>query len=84
MGKDLTILGKFYLKNGIVIEDKVVYEKGHEGEDIRKGAENLVKAIRDGIELAFKENIEFNFSFGSIIFRGSEIVACDIKIEGDA
>lgn len=74
MGKEVTILGKFYLRNGNVIEEKVVLDKDNSREDI----DAFVKELKDIIKTAFRENIEFQFTFGFTMFKGSELVAATI------
>lgn len=71
MDKDLTILGKFYLKSGVIIEDKVVSDKVNTKEEIKDFMDNFKEAIKIG----FKEDINFQFTFGFTTIRGSELAA---------
>lgn len=74
MKKDVIILGKFYLKNGNIIEEKIVLDK----ESNREYVNNFINNAKEEVKLAFKENIDFQFTLGSTIFRGSEIAAVTI------
>lgn len=79
MDKDLTVLGKFYLKSGVVIEDKIVFGKKNTEEEINE----FIDSLRDGVKLGFKENsMEFQFTFGFTTIRGSELAAFTIMPEG--
>lgn len=71
MEKDIIILGKFYLKNGNVIEEKVTIDKTVNAEEVI----SLIEESRKWIEQGFSENIDFNFSFGKLTLRGSELAA---------
>lgn len=75
MDKEVTIVGKFYLKNGNVVSEKVVFDKDNRKEDI----ENFIKDIKYRIKEGFKENYNFQFTFGFTIFRGNELVAVTIE-----
>ncbi len=75
MEKDVTFLGKFYLKNGNIIEEKVVLDKENSREDI----DNFINNTKEGIKLAFKEDVNFQFTFGFTTFRGSELAAITIE-----
>lgn len=77
MDKDVTILGKFYLKNGNIIEERVVLDKENSREDI----DNFIKDTKQTVKVAFRYNIDFNLTFGFTILRGSELVAVAIKEE---
>lgn len=77
MDKDVTILGKFYLKNGNIIEERVVLDKENSREDIG----NFINDIKQSIKVGFRENINFQFTFGFTIFKGSELVAVTIEEE---
>lgn len=77
MDKDLTILGKFYLKSGVIIEDKIVFDKENTKEEIKEFMEDL----KQGIKTSFKENANFQFTFGFTTIRGSELAAFTMTAE---
>lgn len=77
MDKDLTILGKFYLKNGVIIEDKVVFDKENTEEEV----EYFMNEIKLNIKTGFKENADFQFTFGFTTIRGSELAAFTMTTE---
>ena len=71
MDKDFTVLGKFYLKSGVIIEDKVVFDKENTEEEIKEFMNNL----KESIKIGFKEDMNFQFTFGFTTIRGSELAA---------
>lgn len=75
MDKEVTIVGKFYLRNGNVIEEKVVFDKDNNKEDI----ENFIKDIKYRVKEGFRENYNFQFTFGFTTFRGNELAAVTIE-----
>lgn len=75
MDKDIIILGKFYLKNGNIIEEKIVFDKDNDRNDI----DSFINNTKDSIERAFRDNINFQFTFGFTVFRGSELAAITIE-----
>ena len=77
MDKDLTILGKFYLKSGVIIEDKVIFDKENTKEEIKEFMDDL----KQGIKTGFKENAEFQFTFVFTTIRGSELAAFTMTVE---
>ena len=77
MDKDLTILGKFYLKSGVIIEDKVIFDKENTKEEIKEFMDDL----KQGIKTGFKENADFQFTFGFTTIRGSELAAFTMTAE---
>lgn len=79
MDKDITILGKFYLKSGIVIEDKITFDKENTKEQIKE----FMNDLKQGIKISFKENADFQFTFGFTTIRGSELAAFTMIVEGE-
>lgn len=77
MGENFTVLGKFYLKSGVVIEDKITFDKENTEEEIKEFMDNLKKGIKTG----FKENMDFQFTFGFTTIRGSELAAFTMTAE---
>lgn len=75
MDKDIIILGKFYLKNGNIIEEKIVFDKDNDRNDI----DSFINNTKDSIERAFRDSINFQFTFGFTVFRGSELAAITIE-----
>lgn len=82
MEKVITIFGKIYLRNGVVVEEKIVLE-----DDEYCNKDEVVDYyanIQDGIEKIFKTNEMFTFTFGKTVFRGSDISAIRFEIvEGE-
>lgn len=77
MDKEVTIVGKFYLRNGNVIDEKIIFDKDDNKEDIEK----TIKDVRDMIKKGFREGYNFQFTFGFTTFRGNELVAVKIEEE---
>ena len=77
MDKEITIVGKFYLKNGNIINEKITFDKDNNKEDVIKFIEEIKNAIKDG----FMEKSNFQITFGFTIFRGSELIAVELKEE---
>ena len=77
MDKEVTIVGKFYLRNGNVIDEKIIFDKDDNKEDIEK----TIKDVRDMIKKGFREDYNFQFTFGFTTFRGNELVAVKIEEE---
>ena len=75
MNKEVTIVGKFYLRNGNVIDEKIIFGK----DDNKEDTEKTIKDIRDMIKKGFREDYNFQFTFGFTTFRGDELVA--VKLE---
>ena len=71
MEKDVTIIGKFYLKNGAVLEESVVIDKDNEEEVVIQ----FIQAVKDAVKEGFRENCNFQITFGETIFRGTDISA---------
>lgn len=77
MNRELTILGKFYLKSGVVIKDKVVFDNENTKEEI----EEFMDDLKEGIKTGFKEDMNFQFTFGFTTIRGSELAAFTMIVE---
>lgn len=75
MDKEVTIVGKFYLRNGNVIDEKIIFGK----DDNKEDTEKTIKDIRDMIKKGFREDYNFQFTSGFTTFRGDELVA--VKLE---
>lgn len=73
----LILKGKFYLKSGCIIEEKVVFDEDNKQEDIEEFIENTKDSIKEG----FRDSINFQFTFGMTIFRGSDISAVELILE---
>lgn len=72
LDKEITLAGKFYLKNGAVIEEKFVFDINNELPLVRETIENFKTEIKIGLE---HEDGGFQISFGNTIFRGKDISA---------
>ena len=71
MENDVKIIGKFYMKNGAVIEEEVVLDKENEKEAVEEFIKDMQFAVKEG----FREDCNFQFTFGYTVFRGSDISA---------
>lgn len=72
--KDMRVYGKFYLKNGIIIKEEIIFDK----ENSKERIDDFINNIEKQIDVAFEGNLDFTFTFGSTHFRGSEIAAISI------
>lgn len=71
MENDVKIIGKFYMKNGAVIEEEVVLDKENEKEAVEEFIKDMQFAVKEGL----REDCNFQFTFGYTVFRGSDISA---------
>lgn len=71
MEKEVKIIGKFYMKNRVVIEEEVVFDKDNDKEAVEKFIEDMKYNIKEG----FREDYNFQFTFGYTMFRGKDISA---------
>lgn len=71
MEKELKIIGKFYMRNGVVIEEEVVFDKDNDKEVV----ENFIEDMKHNIKEGFREDYDFQFTFGYTMFRGKDISA---------
>lgn len=69
MGNNIKIIGKFYLRNGIIIEEEVEFDNSKE--DVAK----LIQDIKHKVKEGFREDYNFQFTFGYTVFRGEDISA---------
>ena len=79
MEKELKIIGKFYMRNGVVIEEEVVFDKDNDKEVVEKFIEDMKHDIKEG----FREDYDFQFTFGYTMFRGKDISAVTFVITED-
>lgn len=79
MEKELKIIGKFYMRNGVVIEEEVVFDKDNDKEVVEKFIEDMKYNIKEG----FREDYDFQFTFGYTMFRGKDISAVTFVITED-
>ena len=74
MGKNV-ILGTFYLKNGNIVEEKLVLEDTAEEKEI----DDFIKNTRDFVAKGFQQNLNFHITFGHTTFRGADLAAFTMK-----
>lgn len=67
MENNVNIVGKFYLKNGIVIDEEVSV------------AESSIDELRDYIKKVCRSNEDHQITFGYTTFRVKDISAVTIK-----
>lgn len=77
--KGITLLGKFYLRNKFIIKEEVTFSENTLKEEIEEFVNNFKKSLKYG----FKENVDFEFTFGQTTFRGSELIAFSIVVKGE-
>ena len=71
MKNDLKIVGKFYMKSGVVIEEEVVFDKDNDEESIEKFIADIKYRIKEG----FREDYNFQLTYGNTMFRGKDVSA---------
>lgn len=71
MENEVKIFGKFYMKSGVVIEEEVILDKDNDKEVV----ENFIKDIKYKVKEGFREDYNFQFTFGHTMFRGKDISA---------
>ena len=59
------------MRNGVVIEEEVVFDKDNDKEVVEKFIEDMKHDIKEG----FREDYDFQFTFGYTMFRGKDISA---------
>lgn len=72
--REMNIKGTFYLKGGAIIEDKIIFDEEN-CEEVQAYLNEMKKQMKFGL----KEEIQFQFTFGNTMIRGSEIAA--VKFE---
>ena len=76
MENDVKIIGKFYMRNGAVIEEEVVFDKDNDKEVV----ENFIKDMKYKVKEGFREDYNFQFTFGYTMFRGKDISAVTFTV----
>lgn len=71
MENDVKIIGKFYMRSGAVIEEEVVFDKDND----KKVVEEFIKDMKYRVKEGFREDYNFQFTFGYTMFRGKDISA---------
>lgn len=79
MEKEVKIIGKFYMRSGVVIEEKVVFDKDNDKEVV----ENFIKDMKYRVKEGFREDYNFQFTFGYTMFRGKDISAVTFTVTED-
>lgn len=77
MEKDIKVIGKFYLKNGAVIDEEIVFNKDNDMETVNK----FIKKFRDSVKEGFRQDYDFQLTFGYTMFRGKDISAVTFATE---
>lgn len=77
MEKDIKVIGKFYLKNGTVIGEEIVFDKDNDMEIIDK----FIKEFQDSVKEGFRQGYDFQLTFGYTTFRGKDISAVTFATE---
>lgn len=77
MEHDVKVVGKFYMKSGAVIEEEVVFDKDNDKEAV----ENIIKDMKYTIKEGFKEDYNFQITFGYTMFRGKDISAVTFTVK---
>lgn len=76
MEKEVKIIGKFYMRSGVVIEEEVVFDKDNDKEAV----EEFIKDIKYRVKEGFREDYNFQFTFGYTMFRGKDISAVTFTV----
>ena len=76
MENDVKIIGIFYMRSGVVIEEEVVFDKDNDKEVV----ENFIKDIKYKVKEGFREDYNFQFTFGYTMFRGKDISAVTFTV----
>lgn len=79
MEKEVKIIGKFYMRSGVVIEEEVVFDKDNDKEVV----ENFIKDMKYRVKEGFREDYNFQFTFGYTMFRGKDISAVTFTVTED-
>jgi hypothetical protein len=69
------IVGKFYMKSGAIIEEELAFDCDKESAE--KYINNLKNKV---IKTGFREDYNFQFTFGSTMFRGKDISAVTLTV----
>ena len=76
MKNDVKIIGKFYMRSGVVIEEEVIFDKNNDKEAV----EDFIKDMKCGVKKGIRDNDNFQFTFGYTIFRGKDISAVTFTV----
>lgn len=74
--KKLICTGKFYLKSGLIIEEKIEFDEDNEEQIVIDYVEEITNFVKTGL----KNNDNFQLTFGFTIFRGSDISAVKFEL----
>lgn len=77
MENNMTYIGKFYLKSGQMIEEKVWFDKSENREDVNNYMHELVNNFKKSIRNNYDNTAVL--TFGNTVFRISDISAMTIK-----
>ena len=77
MENDVKLIGKFYMKNGTVIEDEVIFDKDND----KRTVENYIQDVKCQVKAGFREDYDFCITFGYTMFRGKDISAVTFTVE---
>ena len=77
--KDIIVEGKFWLKNGAVIEDSITFEAGKDNYD---EAQDTIDSINERARRSFIHDDPVDIWFGSTVIRGTDLSAYKLDIKG--
>lgn len=77
--KDIVVEGKFWLKNGAVIEDSITFEAGKDNYDEAQGT---IDSINEVARSSFIHDDPFDIWFGDTVIRGTDLSAYKLNIKG--
>lgn len=66
----MRLRGLFYLTGGAVVEEIITIH-----DTPKQPAKDAIKKLKAEVQGKFRENADFQFSFGNAIFRGADISA---------
>ena len=67
------------MRSGVVIEEEIVFYKDNDKEAVEKFIKDMKYKVKEG----FREDYNFQFTFGYTMFRGKDISAVTFVIAED-
>lgn len=81
MEHDVKVVGKFYMRSGAVIEEEVVFDKDKDKDNDKEAVEKIIKNMMYTIKEGFREDYNFQITFGYTMFRGKDISAVTFTVK---
>lgn len=77
MENDVKLIGKFYMKNGAIIENEVIFDKDND----KRIVENYIQDVKCQVKEGLGADCDFCITFGYTMFRGKDISAVTFTVE---